>query len=325
MKDVNQIWDSQIPTGEVIIKTRVDEIPHFNCTLATNHITGQHLYIMSFAQGITIPELRDYKFKGVEIYSLLDTDSKHSSELYIYLIDLELKEIFALFIQNILEEICECVTESQALNKTINVITKWRMLFDKMSFGGLSPEKQKGLIGELLFFNYLLERGLDPNRVLEAWTGADYEDKDFTFGSTGIEIKFTSSKNAKVKISSERQLELQSLENLYLILYTSDEVKDNGISLYSIIEQTRSNLPLDSDKLNFNAKLALLGYRDEDKNHYGKLYSIKKSHCYQVESNFPRIIESQLDQGLHDVSYSIELSALEHFIRELEVIIDNIQ
>jgi hypothetical protein len=181
------------------------------------------------------------------------------------------------------------------------------------------------LIGELLFFNYLLENDLDPNRVLEAWTGADYEDKDFTFGSIGIEIKFTSSKNAKVKISSERQLELQSLENLYLILYTSDEVKDNGISLYSIIEHTRSNLPLDSDRLNFNAKLAQLGYRDEDKNHYGKLYSIKKSQCYQVESNFPRIIESQLAQGLHDVSYSIELSALEHFIREFEVIIDNIQ
>jgi hypothetical protein len=199
------------------------------------------------------------------------------------------------------------------------------MLFDKISFGGLSPEKQKGLIGELLFLNYLLSNGLTPEVVLEAWTGADYEDRDFTFGSTGIEIKFTSSKNAKVKISSERQLELQSLENLYLILYTSDEVKENGVSLNSIIEQTRSTIPIDADRLNFNAKLVLLGYLEEDKDHYGQLYSIKKSFCYQVESNFPRIIESQLVQGLFDVSYSIELSALENFIREFEMILDNIQ
>jgi hypothetical protein len=323
MVNIKSIWENQKPTGDIIIKTRIDEISHLNCYAATNHITGQHLYIMSVSNDIVIPELKNYRFKGVEIYTL-QYETENTIELYIYLLDNDLKDIFSLFIQNILEDITKSVTEIEAITTTLNVISKWKKLFDKINFNGLSIEQQKGLIGELLFFNYLLNNNKSSTNILNAWTGANYEDKDFIFGSLGIEIKFTSSKHPKIKITNERQLETENLRELFLILYITEEVKENGFSLNALIEQTRQNI-LRSDELNFfNERLMLLGYREEDREHYNKLYSLKKTFGFAVTSDFPKITKSQLPLGIYDASYSIELSALESFMIDVEEILQEI-
>ena len=156
MINIKSIWENQKPTGEKFIRIKIDEIPHLQCFAATNHITGQHLYIMSVSKNVAIPELKNYRFKGVEIYTL-PIEVENKIELYIYLLDNELKDIFSLFIQNILEEIQFGVTESEAITTTLNVVSKWKKLFDKINFSGLSLQQQKGLIGELLFLNFLLD------------------------------------------------------------------------------------------------------------------------------------------------------------------------
>src|SRR5690554_706989 len=217
MVNIKSIWETQKPTGDIIVKTRIDDIPHLNCYAATNHITGQHLYIMSVSKNVGIPELKNYRFKSVEIFPV-ETDD--FCELNIYLLDNDLKDIFTLFIQNILEDIVESVTESEAITKTLNVISKWKKLFDKINFNGLTLEQQKGLIGELLFINHLLDLQKSVSSILNAWTGPDFEDKDFVFGATGIEIKLTSSKYLKLKITNEGQLDAQNLNELFLVLYT---------------------------------------------------------------------------------------------------------
>ena len=109
MVNIKSIWETQKPTGDIIIKTRIEDIPHLNCYAATNHITGQHLYIMSVSKNVEIPELKNYRFKGVEIFPVETDDFR---ELNIYLLDNDLKDIFSLFIQNILEDIAESVTEN---------------------------------------------------------------------------------------------------------------------------------------------------------------------------------------------------------------------
>lgn len=322
MINIKTLWDNQKPTGDIIIKTKIIDIPHLNCYAATNHITGQHLYIMSVSKNVEIPELKNFKFKGVEIFHI-ETDN--TFELNIYLLDNELKDIFSLFIQNILEDVVDSVTESEALTKSLNVISKWKKLFDKINFNGLSTEQQKGLIGELLFFNYLLENEKTSSSILNAWTGPDNEDKDFRFGSIGVELKLTSSKYPKIKITNEGQLDTQNLSELFLVLYTVEDVKDNGISLNTLINLIRSKLATNIDELKFfNERLMLIGYFDEDKEHYNKLYSIKKTYCFEVSSEFPKIIKSQLPLGIYNTSYSIEISALENYITEIESIIQKI-
>ncbi len=325
MINIKAIWENHKPTGDIIIKTRVDVIPHLNCFAATNHITGQHLYIMSVAKNISIPELKNYRFKGVEIYTL-QNETENKIEFYIYLLDNDLKDIFSLFIQNILEEIVQCITENEALTKTLNVISKWKKLFDKINFNGLSLEQQKGLIGELLFLNYLLNNEKTLTNAVTAWTGSeqDFEAKDFTIGTVGIEVKFTASKQPRIKVSNERQLDAENLSKLFLILYSTEAVKDNGISLNSIVEQTRQKISTEEECSIFNAKLQLNGYFDDDKENYGRMYSLKRIFAFNVTSDFPKIIKGQLPLGIYDTSYSIEISAVEHFIIDPETIFENI-
>ncbi|OCA75426.1 PD-(D/E)XK motif protein [Chryseobacterium arthrosphaerae] len=322
MVNIKSIWETQKPTGDIIIKTRIGDIPHLNCYAATNNITGLHLYIMSVSRNVKIPELKNYRFKGVEIFSV-ETDD--FCELNIYLLDNDLKDIFSLFIQNILEDVAKCVTENEAITKTLNVISKWKKLFDKINFNGLSIEQQKGLIGELLFINHLLDCQKSPSTVLNAWTGPDFEDKDFVFGGIGIEIKLTSSKYPKIKITNEGQLDSQNLTELFLILYISEDVKDNGFTLNSLISQTQKKLSENIDELKFfNERLMLLGYFDEDKEHYNKMFSLKRTHSYSVSEEFPKITKSNLPIGIYNTSYFIELSAVDNFSVEIDEITQNI-
>lgn len=323
MINIKSIWDNQKPTGDIIIKTRIIEIRHLNCFAATNHITGQHLYVMSFSKDIAIPDLKNYHFKGVQIFTI---EVENSLELNIYLLDNELKDVFSLFIQNILEEIEKSITESEAVTTTLNVVSKWKKLFDKINFTGLTLDQQKGLIGELLFLNYLLNNEKTSINAVNNWTGAEqgFQAKDFIIGSIGIEIKFTSSNQPRIKISNEKQLDAENLSRLYLVLYSTEAVKDNGFSLTSIVEQTRKNISSEEIRNIFNCKLQLNGYFDQDKEHYTKMYSIKKIFAFKVNTNFPKIIKNHLPLGIYETSYSIEISSLESFIIEPDEIISNI-
>jgi hypothetical protein len=323
MINIKSIWENQKPTGDLIIKTRIDEIKHLNCFAATNHITGQHLYILSISKNVIVPELKNYRFKGGAIFAI-EVDDK--IELNIYLLDNELKDVFSLFIQNILEDIQQSVTENEALKTTLNIASKWKKLFDKISFNGLTLEQQKGLIGELLFLNYLLSQERTSTNAVDAWTGSEqeFEAKDFTLGSIGVEIKLTSSNQPRIKVSNERQLDADNLSKLFLVLYSTEAVKDNGISLNSIVEHTLQNISTEEERNIFSAKLQLNGYFDEDREHYGNMYSIKKTFAFAVTSDFPKIVKKQLALGIYDTSYTIEISAVENYMVELEEVLSNI-
>jgi hypothetical protein len=322
MINIKSIWEGQKPTGDIIIKTKIDDIPHLHCYAATNHITGQHLYIMSISRRVELPQLKNFRFKGVEVFAIELDDS---IELNVYLLDNDLKDIFTLFIQNICEDVAECITENEALTKTLNVISKWKKLFDKINFNGLTIEQQKGLIGELLFLNYLLDNSKPAASILNAWTGADFEDKDFVFGTIGVEIKLTSSKHPKIQISSERQLDAENLSKLYLILFITEEVKENGFSLNSLIEQTKQKISTSLEELKFfNERLILLGYLENDRDYYGSMYSLKKSFNFIVGTDFPKVIRSQIPLGIYNTTYCIELSAAEKHIIAADEILKNI-
>ena len=323
MVSIKSIWESHIPNDEIIIKTQLEHVKPFKCFAATNHITGNHLYIFETSKNAKFPEFKNFKFKGlfIEIFEFEDT-----KELHIYLLDNQLKDIFSLFIENIVEEISKSVTENEALVETSNVVLKWKKLFDKINFQGLTIERQKGLIGELLLFNSLLDEEYSIDALLESWTGPDFNDKDFRFGSFGIEVKLTSSKVPKVKISSERQLDNENLTKLYLVLYVVEEVKDKGFSLNSIIEQIRTKINNNQNALKFfNERLLLVGYFDEDFENYKRQYAFRKRNFYGVSNDFPRLIASDLPIGLFDAKYNIELSAIEQFLVSNESILELIK
>lgn len=311
MINIKEIWESQKSNGEVIIRTRIESFQHLNCFAATNHITGQHLYIMSISNLIELPDFTKFKFKGVQFFT---EEVKNKIEIFIYLTDNDLKDIFSLFIQNILEDITPTISEKEALDATLSVVSKWKKLFDKINFNGLSLEQEKGLLGELLFMNNLFKLKSGAC-ILDAWTGPDNEDKDFRFGAVGVEVKLTSAKYAKIKITNEGQLDMQNLDDLFLILFVVEEVKEKGISLNKIIDEIKYKLEPQQDQINFfNERLMAVGYFEDDRDNYNRQYSINQEYLYSVSDKFPRIIKSQLPVGVYNTSYNIELSAIVDFL-----------
>lgn len=323
MIDIKAIWDNQLPTGDVIVKTRIKEIKHLKCYLATDHITGAHLYIMSFSKKIDTKLIKELKFKGVNVF--ISEDKEHNN-LNILLIDNSLKDIFIHFIQNILDEIKDSVTEKEAIDTTLNILVRWKRLFDSLSVRGLTKEQQKGLIGELLFMNFLIESKISEAETLNSWTGPDGEDKDFRFGANGIEVKLTSSKRPRLKITNEGQLDNLNLSSLFIILYAVEKVKDKGVSLNTLVDNVRKYLANNTLLLKFfNDRLMLIGYFDDDREYYNDLYSIVFANCYNVDDDFPRIIKDDLPNGIYDASYHIEISSVENFQIEFDKLIEKIK
>jgi hypothetical protein len=312
MLDLKSIWALQKPSKEeLIIKTKLDAVPQFDCFAATNHITGNHLYIMSLSSHTIIPEFKNFKFKGVQIEVF---DLKESKELNIYLIDSELKDIFSLFIENIIEKIIDLSTENEAITKTSNVIQKWKKLFDKINNQGLTIEQQKGLLGELLFINDLIDNNLNLDYVLNCWTGPDFEDKDFTFGATCFEIKFTTSKIPRIKITSERQLDTTNIDKLFLNCFTCESLKEKGVSLNSVVDTIREKINQNTATLKyFNERLESADYLEEHTENYNAQYGVKTRSVYEVGDSFPKLTNSNLPSGVYDTSYFIENSAIEVF------------
>lgn len=324
MLDLKSIWALQKPSkDELIIKTKLDAVPQFECYAATNHITGNHLYIMSLSSHTIIPEFKNFKFKGVQIEVF---DLKESKELNIYLIDSELKDIFSLFIENIIEEIIDLSTENEAITKTSNVIQKWKKLFDKINNQGLSLEQQKGLLGELMFINELIDNDLNPDYVLNCWTGPDFEDKDFTFGSTCFEIKFTTSKIPRIKITSERQLDTTNIDKLFLNCFSCESLKEKGISLNSVVNTIREKISQNTASLKyFNERLESADYFEEHTGNYSAQYGVKSRSIYEVNESFPKLTNSNLPNGVYNTSYYIENSAIEDFRVDYDTIINDLK
>lgn len=322
MIDIKSIWENQKSQSEKINKTKIFFNPNLNCYLGTNQITGQFLFIMSISKDINSPDLKNFKFKGIEIFAIELVETK---EITIYLLDNELKDIFTLFVQNIIEDISDCKTESEALSITINIITKWKNLFDKIHFNGLTIEKQKGLIGELLFINELMVNKITCSKILTAWIGTDYEDKDFRFGNIGVEIKFTTSKQPKISVSNEGQLDTQNLSRLFIVLYSLEEVPEMGISLFSLVESIKEKLQGNLIELNFfTDKLRKAGYSENDKENYKREFSLKKTYYFEVDNDFPKITKSSLPLGIFNASYNIEISSVENYLVDLDLILQNI-
>jgi hypothetical protein len=324
MININSIWDNHKPTGEIHIKTRIDNVTHVNCFLGTNSLTNQHFFLLSVSENIEIPELKNYRFKSLQIYCLVDESSKEK-HLYIHLLDNDLKGIFSLFIENILNEITETLTEDEALIRTLNVVTHWKRLLDKIAHKGLDIEKQKGLIGELLFLNFLLNQKKTSSNAIHYWTSTeeDFQSKDFTIGDIGVEVKFTSSQHPQINISNERQLDNENFKELFLVLYCTEAVKANGFSLNSLIKETSEKIKTDEMLSLFNNKLKLYGYHEDDSEYYGGMYSFKNTFCFVISSEFPKIIKGNLPLGIFETTYKIEISSIGKFRVELESIFSN--
>lgn len=210
------------------------------------------------------------------------------------------------------------VTDSEvALAVALTHLKRWKAFLAGRKARILSDEEVRGLVAELCVLRALYQRTLSQGAAVDAWCGPDASHQDFIFGNTAVEVKSLSGRErSTVRISSEDQLEGLT-DNLFLMTVRLSDMPDSeqARSLNDLVALIEQELLSAETLEQFSNKIAGVGYAplaDYDT----PRFLVGNTQAYRVTKDFPRLIRSQLPQGLVRVSYDIQLEAIAPFACE---------
>ncbi|NRI67804.1 PD-(D/E)XK motif protein [Rhodococcus sp. MS16] len=180
----------------------------------------------------------------------------------------------------------------------------------------LTPEREQGLIGELLVLSHLMDR-LDQHEALVAWLGPDAEEHDFVVADFDAEVKTTTSEKRVHIINSATQLSQSPGRPLWLI---SIQLTRAGASMASmclsgLVGEIRHRLGVNRDT--FTEYLNSVGWRDDADEMYRTPYMLRSLPAgYLVDEQFPAITQPRIDmvvpqpQLVGGLTYRIDVTSL---------------
>lgn len=198
-------------------------------------------------------------------------------------------------------------------------LERWTRFFERHSTKGLSPEKRRGLFGELYWLRNLIENGnIGAIKALKSWKGCEKGYHDFDLKGHVIEVKTTMTKEPRrVMINNERQLDDTGLTELHLLVLTLHTSESGGESLPALIGSLLfkyADSPMSQRR--FKQCLNESGYLEIHASLYPESYIVTKEELFMVRDNFPRI--TVLPNGIGDIKYSLTVSAINNFIVNIE-------
>ena len=259
-----------------------------------------------------LPRLRD-----IEV-TLSPPDGSRTQLLALRLLDSNHRDIFHTLCQDIISAATRAYSEAEAVSVALTRIWRWHHLLRGGRSSLLSPEEQKGLIGELLVLERVLLPRMDASSALSAWRGPLGAPKDFEISRVAIEAKTRrGGATPFLSINSENQLDDSGVESLFLHVVELDRApldKNQGITVNDVVERILDRLlsldPRSSDI--FETLLAAAGYRMED-DYTNYLWLEGATRVYQVSGSFPRITSGEIRSGVSSVRYSVSLDDCEPF------------
>lgn len=232
------------------------------------------------------------------------------------------RDLFFGLCDTLVTSLREVPDSAAALSVALTHLRRWKKFLAGRKVRMLSPEEIRGLFAEIQFLRVLYRHFLPEKAAVDAWCGADGAHQDFIFGNTAVETKAVSGKErSSVRISSEDQLETLC-DNLFLMVFRLSDMpeSDLALSLNDVVRQVESELSDSSALENFFVQLVACGYVEMREYDEPKIV-ITGEKLYRVGDDFPRIIRSELPEGLRRVGYEIELEAITSFECEIAEII----
>lgn len=212
------------------------------------------------------------------------------------------------------------IASSQEETPSLAIISRlllWEEFFKHASDGVIDYKLQIGLIGELLFIEEELQKG--NKSIIACWSGPQKGVKDFVINNNAVEVKTsTVSATNRINISDENQLDNSGFIHLFLNVRFLVQNQMDGRSMPEIIDDVSMLISDDSSMTTvFNEKLMHVGYREEFRDRYESRFELSDIYWYEVKDfefeRFPRIIPSDLRNGVKFAKYQIELSMMGPF------------
>lgn len=269
------------------------------------------------------------QLKGIHIETDIDRGSG-SSVLMFKLLDAKQRDLFHHLALDIAASSDAAESEMAAITSALNRTWRWHHMLRDGSDGMLSPEEQRGLIGELLVLRDIFLMAMPVGKAVTAWKGPFGGPKDFAIGGICVEVKTRRSGVAStVIVSSEHQLDTVGLDWLFLYvveLTDTASVSAPGFTLNELAATIREAIS-DSDRGAvdlFEAAISAAGYRWED-DYSSWRWTQGSPKLFSVSDKFPRISASGLSSGISHVRFSISLSACEPFSTNLPTLLDKLE
>lgn len=324
MFDIKEIWSRQSASfRKDVIRNPIEDVLNLKCYIGTVSVTGARFFSMEIPFSAEISSNYLKRFIGVEVQILPSTDKKR--ELAIMLLDDDLMDIFVVFTEDIINHLKGVYSSEEALSIISSRIRYWKKLFGKYSNNILSPKRQRGLFGELLFIKEMIESGNDIEKTIRAWEGPSGANQDFYHNSDAVEVKTSIANVPVIKISNERQLDANGLDRLFLVFYHLNQVPDKNYSLRNLIINIQDHLK-DSYELLiiFNKRLEKAGISEEMIDEYNTTgYKVIEEMVFEISEDFPKITSSMVSDGISKISYEISLDSCMNFVIKTQFLKNN--
>lgn len=227
--------------------------------------------------------------------------------------------VFCTFGEDLISCVLEETDEDVALSHLRVRFKTWLALFRKTR-SPLSPEKAKGLYGELYFIENYLSKKYSVEEAIECWSGPEKYNKDFAINDTWYEVKTISVGSSVAKISSIEQLSSDVTGKLIVIRVEemADSFDEEDSTINKLCQSIISSI-LDSEiKDLFLIKLSEIGY-DFCDDLGDKNYHVHKIENYIVNDEFPALREKDIKaEAINNVSYEIILKMIKDYMEGLD-------
>jgi hypothetical protein len=289
------------------------------CDLRIAVIEPQGIRTLLLKVKYRVPDnIREYpRSEGFQIQLVrLPNDSSDSVTIQLSLTQNRYSDIFTALVNDVIEGVAEKITEETGVEEFIARLKRWQAFLRINEPEGLNVFSQQGLYGELYCLRQLVLPNMNLFDGLQCWTGPKATQQDFQFSTCAIEVKTTSAKqHQKLTIASERQLDDTGTGTIVLLHLSLDVRQGQGETLPAIIANVRGLVADDTlAKDELENCLFEVGYLDIHASRYEETaYSIREYNYFKVENDFPRIIESDLLNGVGDVRYTISVAECKRF------------
>ena len=206
--------------------------------------------------------------------------------------------------------------EENVLNALIHRYMTWQKLLQYENKSVMSFQRQKGLLGELIYLSKMID-DVGVETSVDSWTGPDGSDQDYQFTSEWAEIKSVSLASETVHISSLQQLQQEIDGKLIVYILESTTAGEDRVSLVDVVNEIKMKLMNNARYLDrFDLKLYKYGYRkNHEKEYLENQFRFIEKREYVVNDVFPKLVAGNVFPEIVSCKYELSLAALEKYRR----------
>ena len=287
---------------------------------------GEEAVLVGFRGVRSLPDSGLPQGQGFEVLRL-DSDPTGAEHLVVALARRPggSPELFAMMAEDLvgLLDGWAAAQEETVLRRFLARIRAWQDFMNRHRESVLSAENEQGLFGELVLLERMIEAGLPPRDVLDAWQGPVDGLQDFILGSGGIEVKTTLSVSGfPAVVSSLEQLD-DSLRQPLFVVATKLALRSSGMTLPEMVDVIRGYLDGDREALEtFDIRLMQAGLLGSTLSRYTRRFLHASSAILCVRGDFPRLTRANVHPVVRKARYEIDLDLADAEEVELERALD---